>query len=147
MFSSTGLHPKHSIQDVRFMKITMAKQLLKTPCMIPTQSQWKGKQYVSIPTWTRSAQWSNSATLCLLQKLGNRHTKQCTFSSLLNKLKHTFQDLLGHLFLRNDREECFFINWTIILLHVYHGEFYRNLAALWECLLTVYLLFLKRRLF
>lgn len=129
------------------MKITMAKQLLKTPCMTPMRSQWKGRQYDSIPTWTRSAQWYNAAILCLLQKLGNRHTEQCTFSSLLNKLKHTFQDLLGHLFLRNGREERFFINWTIILLHVYHGEFYRISAALWECLLTVYLLFLKRRLF
>lgn len=147
MFSSTGLHPKHSTQDVQFMKITMAKQLLRTPCMTPMRNRWKGRPCDLIPTWTQFAQWYNVANLCLLQKPGNWHTKQCTFSSLLNKLKHTFQDLLGHLFLKNDREECFFINWTIILLHVYHGEFCRNSAALWECLLTVYLLFLKRRLF
>lgn len=144
MLSSTGLPPKHSTQDVQFMKITMAKQLLRTPCMTPTPRQWKGRRCDLIRTWTQFAQWYNMAKLCLLQKLGNWHTEQCTLSSLLNKLKHTFQDLLGHLFLRNDREECFFfffINWTIILLHVYHGEFCRKLAALWECLLTVYLLF------
>lgn len=108
MFSSTGQHPKHSIQDVQFMKITMAKQLLRTPCTTPMRSQWKGRQYDSILTWTQSAQWYNTANFCLLQKLGKLTHKTVHVSSLLNKLKHTFQDLLSHPFLRNDREECFF---------------------------------------
>lgn len=129
------------------MKITTDKQPLRTPCMTPMPSLWRGRQYDLTPTWTQFAQWYNTATRCLLQNPGNRHTEQCTFSSLLNKAH--FSGLAGSPFPEEWQRRVFFffINWIKILLHVYHGEFYRDLAALWECLLTVYLLFLKRRLF
>lgn len=130
------------------MKITTAKQPLRTPCMTPMPSLWRGRQCDLTPTWTQFAQWYNTATRCLLQNPGNGHTEQCTLSSLLNKAH--FSGLAGSPFPEEWQRRVvffFFINWIKILLHVYHGEFYRDLAALWECLLTVYLLFLKRRLF
>lgn len=130
------------------MKITTAKQPLRTPCMTPMPSLWRGRQCDLTPTWTQFAQWYNTATRCLLQNPGNGHTEQCTLSSLLNKAH--FSGLAGSPFPEEWQRRVvffFFINWIKILLHVYHGEFYRGLAALWECLLTVYLLFLKRRLF
>lgn len=88
------------------MKITTAKQPLRTPCMTPMPSLWRGRQCDLTPTWTQFAQWYNTATRCLLQNPGNRHTEQCTFSSLLNKAH--FSGLAGSPFPEEWQRRVFF---------------------------------------
>lgn len=144
--SSTGLHLKHSIQDALYMKIIMDKLLLKTPCMTQMQSLRKGKRYGLTPTWTLFAQWYN-AVMISLQSL-ETDTQHSAHSSpikkkkkIKKKLKHTFQDILGHLFLRMiDKNGLWLFCFDFVFHKLYQNSsscipwrVLRKFAALHEC--------------
>lgn len=131
--SSTGLHLKHSIQDALYMKIIMDKLLLKTLCMTQMQNLWKEKQYDLTPTWTLFAQWYNAVMICFQSlEFETQHSAHTVhWFKKIFKLKHTFQDIVGHLFLRMIDKNWL---WLFCFDFVFHKLDHKSSCLPWRVL-------------